>query len=1105
MLLSESSPLLPGLPFALFTQSMDYVPLALTRQSIPPGLELRKYHLISDLEDLQQELNQVRLLGVGAAEEWLKGLSNRGKEAVADAERFEQWDARGGPRHASILLATCRGKVEPGPIKTLPGRPPATALVYQDTYQSISTSSVLPPLPSYGLAPGVEPRSRMPERQSDSISIDSQHSAGMSKPTKTSRERARIRAYKKADIIERCAKLQPPISRDMLERLEAFDAALTIPLPLNDSSWEILKERLRQERHKTALEDEARNAVRVAPIPGQFLPPSRTEEFLLANAGTPKREKLCKIAEEYIKQKWGYGGWVTYPNSPQFAADVLMHTRQSYMDEQTQVQTARESSGFISFAPTEEDTLKLEDMKWVFEQTIKPRTEQIRRELFVCPECPTAGHVKHFAFESIIQHFASKHTSAFSKGTQMVTWKAAWPERPPFHLHPERVHTPEPSITHTPTLSHKPLSIMSPGSHLTSTVPSTGWYTPDTMSLVSNTTHTYSVSGQSVNKGNATTAAPGVGMYEMQRDKFTAGLVHGWKQVPHDFRMPQSLQLYVTIASASTEFRTKYSNPPGLDLFRDCIDSKLDLRQIRDTDSLRCAECAREGRPEACASWILIDLVIHFKKAHLHHQSNDVGLDWKTEMVVLPEPALIKSLQDDLALLSEVRSHLGAAASTSTIQSINSNIPVLSSTQKHTAPAAAQYAQRGTQDAIQTIQQRPANRSGYTNTEFDGDYQIVPRRGFSSVAATYGDRTTARDSISSASWTIRNDNVIEPRTQAGPSVLSAEHVSVTGRDYSSYHASREQMASIRTPASDSLQLPEAEAMTRSNTVRSYHSRSTKGATDCAEDFLSTIDAHVDTEMANTGLGRAQSNRLSRPASRPGSGSGLHDGDHLIHRSRASQTTMPPRTQHNSMCLQRVDSQRPEHRNPAQADRFRFPPGYEPVQAAPMHRAPSRVIEFNDDGIPTSHTGRAWQEVSHPQRSANVLPTRGVDQVSAPAIPVAGRGSVSYRNERPGERRPYDDDGAFAQYPYQAVEHIPSPNYQSERIYDPSTGQYYVPERARVRQYIEIGDDYPRAHTLYDEQGRPVQYREVQEARPAGQSSVYERHRFEEDERNFAER
>lgn len=52
---------------------------------------MRTYHK-RDLEAITSEFDDVRAYGEGTADEWRKGLAQTGKDAMADASRWERWE-----------------------------------------------------------------------------------------------------------------------------------------------------------------------------------------------------------------------------------------------------------------------------------------------------------------------------------------------------------------------------------------------------------------------------------------------------------------------------------------------------------------------------------------------------------------------------------------------------------------------------------------------------------------------------------------------------------------------------------------------------------------------------------------------------------------------------------------------------------------------------------------------------------------------------------------------------------------------------------------------------------------------------------------------------
>lgn len=72
-------------------------------------MPLTKFFLSEDLDNIRCKFEYVKSLGTGAAEEWLKGLEERGRKQRLDTDRWEKWESNGGllqickPQNSSVL------------------------------------------------------------------------------------------------------------------------------------------------------------------------------------------------------------------------------------------------------------------------------------------------------------------------------------------------------------------------------------------------------------------------------------------------------------------------------------------------------------------------------------------------------------------------------------------------------------------------------------------------------------------------------------------------------------------------------------------------------------------------------------------------------------------------------------------------------------------------------------------------------------------------------------------------------------------------------------------------------------------------------------------
>jgi hypothetical protein len=106
LLLSSTLPsiLVPALPFTFITPSMHVISsITLRGTQPPPGLTFTKYYFNPHLEDMKRKFEEVKAMGSATAEEWIKGLESDGKEKLADAARWEQWETSGGLRSVKMV------------------------------------------------------------------------------------------------------------------------------------------------------------------------------------------------------------------------------------------------------------------------------------------------------------------------------------------------------------------------------------------------------------------------------------------------------------------------------------------------------------------------------------------------------------------------------------------------------------------------------------------------------------------------------------------------------------------------------------------------------------------------------------------------------------------------------------------------------------------------------------------------------------------------------------------------------------------------------------------------------------------------------------------
>ena len=456
---------------------------------------------------------------------------------------------------------------------------------------------------------------------------------------------ALLKAEKRAEIEKRCQEIDPPIRASVLPFMEAFRAALLIPRPLNEPSWNHLKGRLLDQRTE-AEQKERENLITVdmanAVNPGQYFVDEGRNARAWAELGTPPRHKLRTYADEYIASRWQGGIAVTPDTASTFAVDVISQVKKRY--DASIIQEDQELSSRGMVLPRDSDIhnirhLRLEDMKWLYDESIRPHTERFGKEIFLCRVC--GSDVKRLAFEGLIQHYAAKHTSELSRGTVIVHWKAWWPEPLPFRVPSYFAfedRRPEVGNDAEEVLKHPDLGYTHPG--IVASV------------LLSSEASSY---GHGRPPRHRT-------LYEEHRDHMTGSVLQALRDTDGVRAMPASIRIYVVIHQSVKSFQDAFRQTPSLSLFADCVNTQGCLGELQDLHGLHCHSCKFEHEPSGYPShgYWLPQLLDHFHKLHvqLGFRADEVQreviearsaeerhmVDWRYDMVELPHPQIVRNI-----------------------------------------------------------------------------------------------------------------------------------------------------------------------------------------------------------------------------------------------------------------------------------------------------------------------------------------------------------------------------------------------------------------------------------------------------------------------------
>lgn len=155
-------------------------------------------------------------------------------------------------------------------------------------------------------------------------------------------------------------------------------------------------------------------------------------------------------------------------------------------------------------------------------------------------------------------------------------------------------------------------------------------------------------------------------LYQIQMDEMAKNAREVWNGTSSIKDLPGSVRIYVIVFHVVSRFKAKYTNEPSLAMFSDGLTKNALMRPIKSLNGLACKTCVTSGNGPGAAFhshphppigdrklYSLPSLLSHFQSVHIEraksaliHQTGieTPRLDWKHDMVELPEPSLIVGL-----------------------------------------------------------------------------------------------------------------------------------------------------------------------------------------------------------------------------------------------------------------------------------------------------------------------------------------------------------------------------------------------------------------------------------------------------------------------------
>ena len=491
--------------------------------------------------------------------------------------------------------------------------------------------------------------------------------------------------------------LEPPLELNVLQHIASFHSALVITAPMTDAAWEMLRPRLLAQREAAEyLEHQRAEKLAVLqatqPTSASDEPYTRPAKEVYdkeyEHAQEPLRKKLSEYAEDFINGPWNGARALDKDNAPIFAVQTMLNIHQRYL--------ADKEAGLLDFpavpakagskqgTPIPEPFLSLDNMKWVYDNKIRPLSDSHRRELFICAGCSEERKPKWFAFEGLIQHYGAKHTTAFTKGNIVVHWQTSeWPDDPPFHPNPSNWIKPDRRMSDnrahgrargTPQARHDG-PFPAPGSgKLLSESPffsnhnqqspqaANGYYsaTPghQTYPAYQNGHSSPQTVPYGYNYPAAALTQPSVDMsYDAQLNKLSGDAREIWDGLDGVKDLLESVRVQTVLHLVVMRFAERFRQKPNLDMITDALASNPLVQPIKNARGLACKICVASQTDgsasyqsyyarirEAERLFNVSSLITHFKLNH-QPQENICYPDWTTDMIELPETQMISNLK----------------------------------------------------------------------------------------------------------------------------------------------------------------------------------------------------------------------------------------------------------------------------------------------------------------------------------------------------------------------------------------------------------------------------------------------------------------------------
>ncbi|OIW34739.1 hypothetical protein CONLIGDRAFT_568200, partial [Coniochaeta ligniaria NRRL 30616] len=705
VLLSSTVPstLIPALPFVHITKELHVVGLSTIEQGqLPANVQVTKLFLASDVHEIKQEFISVKALGSGTMEEWLKGLESRGQSRLNESRKWEKWANTGSlqqvrqmtdpyipngtaPSQTTTAMATDVG------LYSVDHHQTAAHVRHERTLGEVSElkaarraeierrASLLDP----PLTPNVLRHMVSFQAATQLITALDDNAWDLLKP--------RLLAERsEAEEIENkvSAQIRMIQGQDKNSHLEATLATTKEAKDAIDRDWEEVQAPLRSRIVRYADE-----FIRDSWDKGKKVKQDNCSKFAAEALIYIRKRFYAQVAKDAEAAKAAGEGPVTDPPEGPFTQKLTLENMRWIFDTKIKPLTvpfrkevffcngcAAKPFGFEGvvqhYAAKHTDKLSSGNIvvhwrtEWPEEPPFNP--EGRIKVMYPVPG-PTAYHPGAGSLPAYqLNNYAPPHGPGVPPPGQPFAPGPSY-GAPPYgeQQYPNQYPGYPPNSTYAPPAPGLPTQPYAPhpgwGPYQNGptpngpyphnpTPPQVGGYqqpmapAPVTIPPPSTVPGPYNYGPGGYPNVGAPGYPPSRAPYAAQLEDIVRNSREIWNATANIRDLPGSARIFVTIHHVVKRFRARFSETPALAIFQDGLSNHKDMRPVRNINTLACKACqlGLGNAPyiqEERKSFSLPQLVNHFQSKHIEAMQkeapNSPPLDWTTDMILLPDPAVL--------------------------------------------------------------------------------------------------------------------------------------------------------------------------------------------------------------------------------------------------------------------------------------------------------------------------------------------------------------------------------------------------------------------------------------------------------------------------------